>query len=107
VYTSQRLTLGAWTPGISKLRNSYNPKCSGDIRIEVSPGWRLVNNETHESKQIRESFVGFPLFFWGNEVKSEQIDTPVTVDCIAPTVSQSIRIRAPNACSSVPLTGVW
>jgi hypothetical protein len=107
VYTSERLTLGAWTPGISKIRNSYNPKCSGDIRIMVSPGWRLVNGDTHESKQIRESFVGFPLFFWGNEVKAEQIDTPVTVDCIAPTVSQSIRIRAPNACSSVPLTGVW
>lgn len=106
VYTSQRLQLGAWTPGISRIRNSYNPKCSGDILIHVAPGWRLVNENTQENKLMRESYVPFPIFFFGQNVCAERIDTPVSVDRIAPTIAQVMRIRAPNACSVAPLSGL-
>ena len=106
VYTSQRLANGAWTPGISKLRNAYNPKCSGDILIQVSPGWTLVNENTHEQSLSRESYVGFPLFFLGCNLPAETIHEPVSVDHVAPTLAQVMRIRAPNACSLAPLTGV-
>lgn len=106
VYTSQRLTLGAWTPGINRLRNAYNPKCSGDILIEVAPGWNLVNEELQETHLIRESYMGFPLFFLGCNIPTQVIQTPVTVDCVAPTLAQFMRIRAPNACSAAPLTGL-
>ena len=105
VYTSQRLLLGAWTPGISRIRNSYNPKCSGDILIQVAPGWHLVNEETKEDFMIRDSYFPFPIFFLGTNVTAESIDTPVTTDCIAPTLSQVMRIRAPNACTTAALTG--
>lgn len=103
IYTSERLSLGAWTPGISKLRNAYNPKCSGDIFIQVSPGWTLENENTHERTVSRESYMGFPLFFFGCNVKSEKVVTPVSIDRVAPTLAQSMRIRAPNACSLAPL----
>ena len=106
VYTSQRLALGAWTPGISKLRNAYNPKCSGDILVQVSPGWTLVNENTHEQSLSRESYVGFPLFFLGCDLPAEVVRTPVSVDQVAPTLAQVMRIRAPNACNQPPLTGV-
>lgn len=103
VYTSQRLALGAWTPGISKLRNAYNPKCSGDILIQVSPGWVLANEDTHEQSLSRESYMGFPLFIMGCGVTPEKVGQPVTVDHIAPTLARAMRIRAPNACSLAPL----
>jgi hypothetical protein len=103
VYTSQRLALGAWTPGISKLRNAYNPKCSGDITIQVSPGWNLKNEDTLEQSFARESYMGFPLFFFGCGVAPEKVHLPVTVDRVAPTLSKALRIRAPNACSQAPL----
>ena len=106
VYTSQRLALGAWTPGISKLRNAYNPKCSGDILVQVSPGWVLVNENTHEQTLSRESYVGFPLFFLGCNLPAEVVRTPASVDQVAPTLAQVMRIRAPNACNQPPLTGV-
>ena len=32
-YSSQRLLLGAWTPRIDKIRNTFNPHLSGDIYI--------------------------------------------------------------------------
>ena len=106
VYSSQRLALGAWTPGISKLRNAYNPKCSGDILIQVSPGWTLVNETTHEQIITRESYMGFPLFFFGCKLPAQVNNTPVTVDRVAPTLAKVMRIRAPNACSLAPLPGV-
>lgn len=103
VFTAQRITQGAWTPGISSIRNGYNPKCSGDIIVQVSPGWNLVDEERGTSRAQRESFFEFPLIFFGYTIQPEKVATPVTVDCIAPTVAHHIRIRAPNACSTPPL----
>ncbi|MBP5381236.1 MAG: alkaline phosphatase family protein [Bacteroidaceae bacterium] len=106
VYTSQRLAQGAWTPGIRSLRNAYNPKCSGDILVQVAPGWRLVNEQTHERIPQRDSYMGFPLYLYGLDIKAEVIKTPVSVEHIAPTLAQCMRIRAPNGCSASPLTGI-
>lgn len=103
VFTSHRITQGAWTPGISSIRNGYCPKCSGDIIVQVSPGWNLVNEERGTKRMQRDSFFEFPLIFFGYTIKAEKRATPVTVDCIAPTVAHHIRIRAPNGCASPPL----
>ena len=103
VYTSQRLSLGAWTPGISKLRNAYNPKCSGDILIQVSPGWVLKNEDTHDLSLSRESYLSFPLFLMGPGIVPEKVRIPVSIDQVAPTIAQALRIRAPNACPQAPL----
>lgn len=103
IYTSERLALGAWTPGISKFRNAYNPKCSGDIFIQIAPGWTLLNENTLERTICRESYVGFPLFFFGCNVESGKVVAPVSIDRVAPTLAQHMRIRAPNACSLAPL----
>lgn len=106
VFTSQRLSQGAWTPGISNVRNAYNPKNSGDILIQVSPGWQLVNEETHEKSLQRDSYMGFPLYFYGADIQSEVVLDPVTLDHVAPTVAQCLRIRAPNGCDAAPLLGI-
>ena len=103
VFTSRRITQGAWTPGISTIRNGFNPKCSGDIIVQVSPGWNIVDEDRNTKRMQRDSFFEFPLIFFGYTIKTEKVATPVTVDCIAPTVAHHIRIRAPNACSTAPL----
>lgn len=110
VYTSQRLSLGAWTPGISRLRNAYNPHRSGDILVQIAPGWTLLGETSVASvkKQTvsRESYTAFPLFFMGAGIEPCKEETPVTVDRIAPTVAKVLRIRSPNACAQPPLTEV-
>lgn len=103
VYTSQRIRLGAWTPGINKLRNAYNPQTSGDILIQVAPGWRFVNEDTGENYIVGTGYVPFPVIFFGYGIKPEKVTTLVTVDYIAPTLSKAMRIRAPNACFATPL----
>lgn len=103
VYTSTRLLQGAWTPGISRIRGGYNPRYSGDILIEVAPGWHYVNQTQGDDQLARESYIPFPIIFFGQGVIAEKLRTPVSVDCIAPTISKAIRIRAPNACGVAPL----
>ena len=103
VYTSARLMQGAWTPGISRMRGAYNPRFSGDVMIEVAPGWHYVNNTMHENQLVRESYIPFPIIFMGTGFKAETLSTPVTIDYVAPTLSKAIRIRAPNSCSTAPL----
>lgn len=103
VYTSSRLLQGAWTPGISRMRGAYNSRYSGDIMIEVAPGWHYVNNTTRENQLVRESYIPFPIIFLGEGFKAETISQPVTIDYVAPTLSKAMRIRAPNACSVAPL----
>ena len=102
VYTSLQL-LTSQNEQILKVRNGYTPDNSGDIIIETAPGWTILNEDTKESEISRASVIQFPIIFYGTDIKAECIQTPVTVDQIAPTVARSIRIRAPNACFSKPL----
>lgn len=101
VYTSERLLAG--NNDIQQIRAGYNPSLSGDIIIQVAPGWNLLNENTQQSFTSRANIFSFPIIFFGANVKHERLSTPVTVDHIAPTIAKTIRIRAPNACSVAPL----
>lgn len=103
VYTSERLALSSGLAETSRLRNSFNQQRSGDIFIEVSPGWTLVDEDSGERTVQRESYVSFPLFLFGSSIKADVIEESVTIDRVAPTMARFMRIRAPNACSSAPL----
>ena len=103
-YSANRLLLGSWTPEIHNIRNGYHRKRSGDLVIDVLPGWSIVDENSHENKVVRHSFIPSPLIFIGHSVKPAIIQTPVTIEHIAPTLAHFMRIRAPNACNSAPIT---
>lgn len=102
VYTSQQLKSNN-NPNIYKIRNSFHPERNGDIIIEIAPGWQLTNEEYKENHQYKISNIRFPVIIYGANIKASQINTPVTIDRIAPSIAKAIRIRAPNACTSEPL----
>lgn len=106
VYSGKRLLLGSWTPDISMIRNSFHRKRSGDLLIDVLPGWSIVNENTSDHKVVRKAHIPSPLIFMGSGVKPAVINTPVTIDHIAPTVAHILRIRSPNACSATPITDI-
>ncbi|MFA6813556.1 MAG: alkaline phosphatase family protein, partial [Bacteroidaceae bacterium] len=106
VYTSNQLLLGAWTPEIEKRRNSYNRKLSGDIMVDVLPGWTIVDEKNSNTKNVRLEFTPSPFIFFGYDIKPAIIQTPVTIDHIAPTLSRLIRIRAPNGCKAAPFVDI-
>ena len=106
VYSSQRLMLGSWTPELDKIKNGYNPLCSGDLRIEVLPGWTIVRDHSLDTKVVRNIYTSAPLFFIGWNVGPQIISTPVKMGQLAPTISHFMRIRAPNASTLPPMTDI-
>ena len=102
VYTGLQL-LTSTSELTQKVRAGYNPERCGDILIEVSPGWKLMNEDTQQTQLQRSSFTQFPIIFYGANIQADTIPDHVTVDRIAPTIAKSIRIRAPNACAVEPL----
>ena len=102
VYTALQL-LSSNNPQVSHIRNGFSAERNGDIMIEVSPGWHIANETTQEHQLSRASFLQFPLIIYGTGIQAEKVNTPVTIDRIAPTIAKTIRIRAPNACSAEPL----
>lgn len=102
VFTSKNLLLSG-DGGSLRLRNWFFPDNCGDLVVEVSPGWKLLNEENFQQYTSKESAMPFPLIFYGTGVTAEENAEPVTIDRIAPTIAKSIRIRAPNACSAPPL----
>ncbi len=97
------LLLTSRSNDLETIRNGYMPNVNGDIVIEVTPGWQLLNEDNQETFTARASFVPFPIIIYGADVRAERISTPVTVDRLAPTIAKTIRIRAPNACKAAPL----
>lgn len=102
VYSSLQLLSGQ-NQEMQKVRNGFNSERCGDILIEVSPGWRLLNEDNQDNQLSRASFIQFPIIIFGADTKAGRITDHVTTDRIAPTIAKSIRIRAPNACSAEPL----
>ena len=102
VYTAnQLLTSDSYL--LESVRNGFNVEKCGDLIIDIAPGWKLINEDTLEKSTSRSAHVPFPIIIYGAGTKAERVQTPVTVDRIAPAIARAIRIRAPNACSSEPL----
>jgi hypothetical protein len=104
VFSANRLLLGAWSPSIQRRRNAFHRKLSGDLWVSILPGWSIINeNSPTENPVMRYGQISMPLIFLGNETKPEIIRTQTDVDRVAATLSQTLRIRAPNACTASPL----
>lgn len=101
-YTRFNLTTAS-DPSVRLLRNGYNSSVCGDIIVDVAPGWQLLNEDTHSNSRWSAQGMTFPIIVYGQHVAHDVVTTPVTTDQIAPTLSKSIRIRAPNACKNTPL----
>ena len=102
VYTSHQL-MTSDSPKLERIRNGYCVDRSGDLIIEVAPGWKIINEDTKTSYTSRSALAQFPIIFFGNELQAQRVERPVTTEHIAPTVARCIRIRAPNACQAEPL----
>ncbi|MBR4844786.1 MAG: alkaline phosphatase family protein, partial [Bacteroidaceae bacterium] len=107
VYTAHDFLLGGMSAEYEKVRNSYNIHRSGDLMIEVRPGWNLLEKYSKKIEQVYDGRPSFPLIFMGTGITPQEVDTPITIDCIAPTLASLLRIRAPNGCSAMPVPGIF
>jgi len=100
-------TAGQWMiddqGNAAALRRGMNKKLSGDIFIELQPGWVVMNEYQNRKEFVRENNIVAPLFIFGEHIRKEQVRYRVKVTEIAPTLSYLLRIRTPNACKDLPL----
>ena len=88
----------------ASFRRGMNKKLSGDIFIELQPGWSVVNdNQSNKPDYTRNKAVASPLFIFGGNIRKEQVYRTIQATEIAPTVAYILRIRSPNAAQDAPL----
>lgn len=101
VITSYQMMHGAYNGNTQRYRNGYYKEISGDLFIELQPGWNIVEeNSTQKEERVRNNAINAPVFFFGNGIPAKRIDRTIDATDIAPTISHRLRIRAPNAAKA-------
>lgn len=101
VITSHQLLHGNWNNRIDDARKGYHRKLSGDLLLEIQPGWDIVSENGSGSRDyVRLNAISSPLFFFGKDIKPERIKREIKATEIAPTVARILRIRSPNAADA-------
>jgi hypothetical protein len=105
VYTSFQIRHGQWNPVMEHYKNGYTKETSGDLFVELQPGYKVVNEQdaSFKEKQIRNNAVVSPVIFFGNNIKPARIKRTVKATEIAPSLAYIMRIRSPNAAKDEPL----
>jgi hypothetical protein len=90
----------------SKIQKSFNQKRSGDVLINLDPGWIEKNGTTttHNSSYAYDAHV--PLIWYGWKIKRSTINEMVDMTDIAPTISYFLNISGPNAAVGKPILGL-
>ena len=109
VYTSYQLRHGEWNSVMEYYKNGYTVNSSGDLFIEIQPGYKVVNEQdaTLKTKIARNNAVVCPVIFYGCGIKPERIRRTIKATEIAPTVSHILRIRPPTGATEQPLREIF
>ncbi|MCB2194703.1 MAG: alkaline phosphatase family protein [Bacteroidetes bacterium] len=86
-----------------KIQNSYHQKRSGDVIINLEPGWIEKDGHVTKSGSGYEYDTHVPLIWYGWNIKSLRIDRRTEIVDIAPTLSWILKITAPNASVGKPI----
>ncbi|HEC41589.1 MAG TPA: alkaline phosphatase family protein [Bacteroides sp.] len=94
--TSYTLQTSNFSEGIfHKMQNGYHQKRSGDVIINLAPGWiEKINGDSYHSSYLGDNHV--PLIWYGWKIKRSTLTSPVKMIDIAPTISYFLDIARPN-----------
>ncbi len=102
--TSSILLKTSFNQGLlSKMQNSFNQKRSGDIIINLMPGF--IEDKTYlvSSNSGYNYDTNVPLYFYGWKIKRNIITRNVNIEDIAPTISLILNIPFPNGTTGQPI----
>jgi predicted AlkP superfamily pyrophosphatase or phosphodiesterase len=97
VITSHQMLHGASNEKVQFYRNGYYKGVTGDLFLELQPGWRVVEPQTTAEQRVRNNAVISPVIFFGSDIAPQRVHRTIEATEIAPSVSYRLRIRAPNA----------
>src|SRR6056297_56204 len=93
-----------FTAGIKeKMQNSFHQKRSGDVMVNLEPGWIEKDGKATGSGSGYNYDTHVPLIWYGWKIKNIRIDKSLEVTDIAPTIAWILQITSPNACVGSPI----
>jgi len=93
-----------FTEGIKgKMQKSYHQKRSGDVMVNLEPGWIEKDGKATGSGSGYNYDTHVPLIWYGWKIKNIRIDKSLEVIDIAPTIAWILQITSPNACVGEPI----
>lgn len=82
------------------IKRNTSPTHAGDVIIEVSPGWQIVDDGSGRASAVqRHTAPEIPAYIIGPDIKRLQIDGITDARVLAPTLARLMLVRAPNGAS--------
>lgn len=106
VFTQRDLMSANLGNDARRKRDALNLSCSGDLILEIIPGWTVIDEIHGTSHLATRSVTEFPIMFYGSGVRAYMDERPTSASSLAATVSWISGIQAPDACSSTPITEI-
>ena len=93
-----------FTAGVKeKMQNSFHQKRSGDVIVNLEPGWIEKDGKATGSGSGYNYDTHVPLIWYGWKVKNSRIDENIETTDIAPTIAWILKITSPNASIGKPI----
>lgn len=83
----------------ASMQNSFNQKRSGDVMLNLEPGWIEKGKYLTTANSSNNYDVHVPLIWYGWKIKRSKIDRKIGIEDIAPTISTILEIPLPNGCT--------
>ena len=109
VFTVDEVIAGHAGEQPEALRRNTVAATSGDLIINVAPGFEIVDDYNSQVKDERTNMVErvvattAPVFILAPEIVPQIVGETVDARAIAPTICRILRIRSPNGASAAPL----
>jgi len=99
--TSTALQNGHYSAGImGRMQNGFHPKYSGDIIINLMPGWiEETDGVVSSSGSLYEYDTHVPLMWYGYRLSGETVNNAIDMTDISPTLSRILKINRPETSS--------
>lgn len=89
-----------------KMQNSFNQRRSGDVMLNLKPGWLEDITLTSSSNSPYVYDTHIPLIWYGWRIKRQEQSEKVEITDIAPTISFLLNIAKPNGSTGKTLNGL-
>ena len=102
--TATTLQTNNFTKGMFMfMQNSYNQKRSGDVLINLEPGWIQDMNYFIDHNTAYSYDTHVPLLWYGWKISHKTILREVHPVDIVPTISALLNIESPSGCNGEPI----
>lgn len=88
-------------------QNSFFPRHSGDVIINLLPGWSQLNDRLSDSGSPYNYDTQVPLIWYGGAIGTQNIARDVDMTDLAPTVAHIMGIAPPNAATGSPVIEIY